>query len=84
MHGWSRDGAEQALSILLAAAVVLAMVQLLRSNRALVQAREELADLAVHDIQSARHGGTVGERISPTRGSTSFLWTTDAQVHPPG
>ena len=47
VHGWSRDGAEQALSILLAAAVVLAMVQLLRSNRALVQAREELADLAV-------------------------------------
>jgi two-component system sensor histidine kinase DesK len=47
VHGWSRDGAGQALSILLAAAVVLAMVQLLRSNRALVQARQELADLAV-------------------------------------
>ncbi len=47
VHGWSRDGAEQALSILLAAAVVLAMVQLLRSNRALVQAREDLAELAV-------------------------------------
>jgi len=47
VQGWSRDGAAQALSILLAGAVVLAMVQLLRSNRALVQAREELADLAV-------------------------------------
>jgi two-component system, NarL family, sensor histidine kinase DesK len=45
--GWSRDGAGQALSILLAAAVVLAMVQLLRSNRALVHARQELAELAV-------------------------------------
>jgi two-component system sensor histidine kinase DesK len=47
VHGWSRDGAQQALSILLAAAVVLAMVQLLRSNRALVHARQELAELAV-------------------------------------
>jgi two-component system, NarL family, sensor histidine kinase DesK len=47
VHGWSRDGAGQALSIVLAAAVVLAMVQLLRSNRALVQARQDLAELAV-------------------------------------
>jgi two-component system, NarL family, sensor histidine kinase DesK len=47
LHGWGRDGAGQALSIVLAAAVVLAMVQLLRSNRALVQARQDLTELAV-------------------------------------
>jgi two-component system, NarL family, sensor histidine kinase DesK len=45
--GWSRDGFSQVFQIGLAAVVVLAMFQLLRAVRALQEARQELADLAV-------------------------------------
>jgi two-component system sensor histidine kinase DesK len=44
--GWADDGVVQAIQILLAAAVILAMFGLLRANRELRQAREDLTRLA--------------------------------------
>jgi two-component system, NarL family, sensor histidine kinase DesK len=45
--GWSDDGVQQAVQIGLTAVIVLVVMQLLRANRALREAQEELAHLAV-------------------------------------
>jgi two-component system, NarL family, sensor histidine kinase DesK len=46
ISSWANDGVVQAVQILLAAAVILAMFSLLRANRELRQAREDLTRLA--------------------------------------
>jgi two-component system sensor histidine kinase DesK len=45
--GWDDDGGAQAGQIVLSAAIIIGMVSLIKSNRALAQARTDLARLAV-------------------------------------